>query len=71
MSVYLCVHWWVVCYYYVLWICSILVCKSYHVPVSVCSGVLVRFGWSRVVTECRLEHYRAAAARTPLQPNRT
>jgi len=37
--------------------CSIVLCKGYHVPVSVCTGVLVRFGWSRVVSECRLEHY--------------
>ena len=57
VSVYLWVHWCVVCYYNVPWICSIVVCKSYRVPVSVCTGVLVRFGWSRVVSECRLERY--------------
>jgi hypothetical protein len=56
VCVHLWVHWFVVCYYNVLWMCSI-VCKSYHVPVSVCTGVLVRFGWSRVVSECRLVHY--------------
>jgi hypothetical protein len=27
-----------------------------YCSVSVCTGVLVRFGWSRVVSECRLEH---------------
>ena len=26
-----------------------------YCSVSVCTGVLVRFGWSRVVSECRLE----------------
>jgi len=31
VSVYLWVHRCVVCYYHVLWICSIVVCKSYHV----------------------------------------
>ena len=30
-----------------MWVCC---------SVSVCTGVLVRFGWSRVVSECRLEH---------------
>ena len=30
--------------------------RMHHVAVSVCTGVLVRFGWSRVVSECRLEH---------------
>ena len=30
-----------------------------YCSVSVCTGVLVRFGWSRVVSECRLEHGRA------------
>ena len=27
-----------------------------YCSVSVCTGVLVRFGWSRVVSGCRLEH---------------
>jgi hypothetical protein len=27
-----------------------------YCSVSVCTGVLVRFGWSRVVSECRLVH---------------
>ena len=31
-------------------------CLQVHCSVSVCTGVLVRFGWSRVVSECRLEH---------------
>ena len=57
VSVYLWVCWCVVCCYNVLWICSVVICKSYHVPVSVCTGVLVRFGWSRVVSGCRLERY--------------
>jgi hypothetical protein len=35
--------------------CSIVLCKGYHVPVSVCTGVLVRLGRIRVVYECRLE----------------
>ena len=30
-----------------------------YCSVSVCTGVLVRFGWSRVVAECRLEHVSA------------
>jgi len=30
-----------------------------YCSVSVCTGVLVRFGWSRVVSECRLEHVSA------------
>ena len=47
VCVYLWVHWCVVCYYNVLWICSV---------VSVCTGVLVRCGWSGVVSECGLEH---------------
>jgi hypothetical protein len=53
VSVYLWVYWSVACYYIVLWMCSIVLCKGYHVPVWVCTGVLVRFGWSRVVSECR------------------
>jgi hypothetical protein len=53
----LCVYWFIACYYNVPWICSIVVWKSYHVPVSVCTGVLVRFGRSWVVSDCRLEHY--------------
>ena len=56
-SVSLWVYWCVACCYNVPWIRSVIVCKSYHVPVSVCTGVLVRFGWNRVVSECRLEHY--------------
>jgi len=32
-------------------------CMWVYCSVSVCTGVLVRFGWSRVVSECRLEHY--------------
>jgi len=56
VSVSLWVYWFVACYYNVAWMCSIL-CKHYHVHFSVCTGVLVRFGWSRVVSECRLEHY--------------
>ena len=32
-------------------------CMWVYRSVSVCAGVLVRFGWSRVVSECRLEHY--------------
>jgi len=47
MSVYLWVYWFIVCYYNVPWMCSIVLCKGYHVPVSVYTGVLVRFGWSR------------------------
>jgi len=31
-------------------------CMWVYCSVSVCTGVLVRFGWSRVVSECRLEH---------------
>ena len=31
-------------------------CLWVYCSVSVCTGVLVRFGWSRVVSECRLEH---------------
>jgi hypothetical protein len=57
VSVYLWVYWFVTCYYNVSWICSIVLYKGYHVLVSVCTGVLVLFGWSRVVSECRLEHY--------------
>ena len=34
-------------------------CMWVYCSVSVCTGVLVRFGWSRVVSEGRLEHYRA------------
>jgi len=56
VSVYLWVCWCVVCCCNVLWVCSVVVCKSYRVPVSVCAGVLVRFGWSRVVSGCRLVH---------------
>jgi len=56
VSVYLWVYWFVACYYNVPWMCSIVLCKRYNVNVSVCTGVLVRFGWSRVVSECRLEH---------------
>ena len=40
VSVYLWVYWCVVCYYYVPWICSIVICKSYHVPVLVCIGAV-------------------------------
>ena len=36
-----------------------------YCSVSVCTGVLVRFGWSRVVSECRLEH----CSNTPKQNN--
>jgi len=57
VSVYLWVYWFVACYYNVPWMCSIVLRKGYHVPVSVCTGVLVRFSWSRVVSECRLVHY--------------
>ena len=32
-------------------------CMWVYCSVSVCTGVLVRFGLSRVVSECRLEHY--------------
>jgi hypothetical protein len=39
VGVYLWVHWCVVCYYNVPWTCSV-VCKSYHVPVSVCTGTV-------------------------------
>ena len=56
VSVYLWVYWCVACYY-VPWICSIVVYKRCHIPVSVCTGVFVQFSWSRVVSECRLEHY--------------
>jgi len=56
VNVYLWVHWCVVCYYNVPCVCSIVVYKSYQVPVSVCTGVLVRFGWSRVISECSLVH---------------
>ena len=31
-------------------------CMWVYCSVSVCTGVLVRFGWSRVVSECRLVH---------------
>ena len=31
-------------------------CMWVYCSVSVCTGVLVRFGWSRAVSECRLEH---------------
>ena len=31
-------------------------CMQVYCSVSVCTGVLVRFGWSRGVSECRLEH---------------
>ena len=31
-------------------------CMWVYCSVSVCTGVLVLFGWSRVVSECRLEH---------------
>jgi hypothetical protein len=31
-------------------------CMWVYCSVSVCTGVLVRFGWSRVLSECRLEH---------------
>ena len=34
-------------------------CMWVYCSVSVCTGVLVRFGWSRVVSECRLVHYCA------------
>jgi len=44
VSVYLWVCWCVVCCYNVSWICSVVLCKDYHVPVSVCTGVLVRCG---------------------------
>ena len=53
VSVYLWVHWCVVCYYNVFWTCSSDVCKRCHVFVTVCTGVLVRFRWSRVVSQCR------------------
>ena len=39
VSVYLWVHRCVMCYYNVLWICSIVIYKSYHIPISVCIGV--------------------------------
>ena len=61
VSVYLWIYWFVACYYNVLWMCSVVLCKGYHVPVSVCTGVLVRFGWSRVISECRLEQVRTSA----------
>jgi hypothetical protein len=32
-------------------------CMWVYCSVSVCTGVLVRFDWSRVVSECRFEHY--------------
>ena len=57
-SVSLWVCWCGACYCNVSWMCSFVVCESYHVPVSVCTCVLVRFGWSRVVSECRLVHCR-------------
>ena len=50
VSVYLWDYWFVACYYNVPWMCSVVLCKGYHVPVSVCTGVLVRFGW---------RHYRS------------
>jgi len=36
-------------------------CMWVYCSVSVRTGVLVRFGWSRVVPECRLEHNRILA----------
>ena len=57
VSVYLWVYWFVACQYNVPWMCSIVLCKGYHVPVLVCTSLLVQFGWSRVVSECWLEHY--------------
>ena len=44
VSVYLWVYWFVACYYNVSWMCSIALCKGYHVHVWVCTGVLV---WNR------------------------
>jgi hypothetical protein len=34
-------------------------CMWVYCSVSVCTGVLVRFGWSRVVSECKLKHFTA------------
>ena len=48
VSVYLWVYWFVACYYNVPWVCSFVLCKGYHVLVSVCTGALVRL----VVTSC-------------------
>ena len=36
VSVYLWVCWCVVCYYNVLWMCSVVICKSYHVRDNSC-----------------------------------
>ena len=30
---------------------------SYHIPGSMCVGVMVWFGWGGVVSLCRLKHY--------------
>jgi hypothetical protein len=46
-----------------MWVCC---------SVSVCTGVLVRLGWSRVVSECRLEHSVTTLLQyTPKQSNTT
>jgi hypothetical protein len=46
-------------------------CMWVYCSVSVCAGVMVRFGWSRVV-RCRLEHYRAPTCiRIPPHSSRT
>jgi hypothetical protein len=34
------VYWFVACYYNVPWMCSIVLCKGYHVPVSLCTGAV-------------------------------
>jgi hypothetical protein len=36
---------------------QVMVTLWVYCSVWVCTGILVRFGWSRVVSECRLEHY--------------
>jgi len=47
-------------------------CTWVYCSVSVCTGVMVRFGLSRVVSECKLEHYRAPTCTrippTPAEP---
>ena len=47
-------------------------CMWVYCSVSVCTGVLVRFVWSRVVSECRLEHWSAPTCiRIPLHSDTT